>query len=321
MDDIKIEVFTGESLLQRDTEVLPLIEGYLWERDVIMLFGNEKAGKSILAMQMACNVSAGGRFLGKYQCVKRPVIYLQTEGKKDETAKRLESMMKAVGVDKNNFYRIYKKFLPLDVPEFIQALDRQIGTLPIKGGVLIIDCLYMAMMGDLNDNEAVRKFIGLLSHLLERHSLTCVLVHHAKRESRDEKGNELSLGDKSSYGSVFLRANVDHILFLEMQKDKTRVLKCDTQRSGLVSEREDLILIQPSPLFFQIKGSMTPAQEIVYWYISKERITKPELVKLTGLSESSVDNSVKCLVSDNRINIVDEQKSHSGSFVKVYGVL
>lgn len=319
--DIKIEVFSGDSLLHRETDVKPIIEGYLWERDVVMLFGSEKAGKSIMALQMAANISAGGMFLGKYQCAKKPVVYLQTEGKKDETPMRLENMMRAVSVDKNYFYRIYKKFMPLDIPEYMAALDKQIEALPVKGGVLIIDCLYMAMLGDLNDNEAVRKFIGYLSHLLEKHCLTCILIHHAKREGRDDKGQIVELGDKSSYGSVFLRANVDHILFLDQQKDKTRVFKCDTQRSGQVTEREELVLVQPSPLFFQVKGALTASQETIYWHLRQGRKTKTDLRKITGLSDSSIDAGLKELVYSSRINIVDEEKSSHGSPQKVFGVL
>ncbi len=319
--EIKIEVFTGDSLLHRETDVLPIIDGYLWERDVVMLFGNEKAGKSIIGLQAGLAISSGGMFLGKYQCMKRPVVYLQCEGKRDETSMRLEAMMQAVSIDKYNFYRFYKKFLPLDMPEYVKALDAELGKLPIRGGVIIIDCLYMAMMGDLNSNHSVRIFIGFLSELLEKHLLTCVLIHHAKREERDQDGNAVDLGDKASYGSVFLRANVDHILYLEMKKDKTRVFKCDTQRSGKVNASEELILIQPNPLLFQIKGNHSGSVESIYWHLCQGNKSKPELKKILGFADITLDSGLKELINTNRVNIVDEIKSHTGSMMKIFGVL
>lgn len=318
--DIKIEVFTGDDLLRRETAVLPIIEGYLWERDVVMLFGNEKSGKSIIALQMACAISSGMNFLGKHKCIKKPVVYLQTEGKKDETAHRLENMLKVYPADKTMFFRLYKKFLPLDVKEYAEALDKQLEEMPIKGGVIIIDCLYMTMLGDLNDNEAVRLFIGLLSEILEKYVMTCIIIHHAKREQRDDKGDEIHLGDKSSYGSVFLRANVDHILFLEMQKDKTRIFKCDTQRSGKVNDRVDLILIQPDPLFFQVKGGMTASEESILWHLKHKKMGKTEIMSTTGLSETTVDKGLKDLIYSGKINIIDEEEINGGSRRKIFGV-
>ena len=69
-DEIRIELFTGDNLLQRETDVLAIVDGYLWERDVVMLLGSEKSGKSILALQMAMNISMGTPFLDKYICLK-----------------------------------------------------------------------------------------------------------------------------------------------------------------------------------------------------------------------------------------------------------
>lgn len=317
---IKIETFTGERLLERETNVEALIDGFLWERDVVMLLGSEKSGKSIIGMQMLSALSAGGLFLGKYQAKKVPVLYLQCEGKKDETPLRLENMMKGVSLDKDYFIRMYKKFLPLDMDVYMHELSAEISKLPIKPKVMCLDCLYMAMSGDLNENEDVRRFIQKLSIILELHKMTCIIVHHAKKEEYFE-GKEVEKGDKCSYGSVFLRANVDHILFFNMNKDKTRTLSCSTQRSGKVAENETLVLVEPSPLMFQIQGAYTGSEETVLWHCTKARVTKAELIKNLGYSESTIDRALKTLIYSNKINIVDELKSVHGSPQKVYGVL
>lgn len=318
--EINIEVFYGESLLQRDTNVEQIIEGYLWDRDVIMLLGSEKAGKSIAALQMCSGISSGSLFLGKYQCKKLPVLYLQVEGKKDETPMRLENMMKAVSVDKDYFYRAYKKFLPLDLEEYRDALDHKIASLPITPKVLCLDCLYMGMEGDLNDNQAIRKFIANVSPVFEKYGLTVIIVHHAKREDFFQ-GKKIDHGDNSSYGSVFLRAYVDHIVYLDKHADKTRTLSCSTQRSGKVSENETLILIEPSPLFFRIRDKFSGTEETILWHLERINMSKKEIMGMTGYSESTIERSLKTLVFEGLANIVDEKDSVSGSKEKIYGII
>jgi RecA-family ATPase len=319
-DEIKIEVYYGDSLLKRETNVQEVIESYIWEKDVLMLLGSEKAGKSIGALQMCAAISSGGLFLGKYKCQKLPVLYLQLEGKKDETAMRLENMMKAVSVDPNYFFRAYKKFLPLDIPEYCTALEKLIVSLPVRPKVLCLDCLYMGMEGDLNDNQAVRKFIANVSPLFERYGLTVIIVHHAKREEYFE-GKKQDKGDKSSYGSVFLRAYVDHIIYLDKHNDKTRTLTCSTQRSGKVSEAETLVLAEPSPLFFKIKDKYSGSEESILWHLERANHTKGELIQITGHSESTIERGLKTLIFEGAANILDERDTKTGSKEKIYGIL
>lgn len=316
---IKIESFYGDDLLKRETECKPLIEGYLWEGDVIMLLGSEKAGKSILALQMAAALSSGSMFLGKYKCEKTVVAYIQTEGKKDETAIRLENMMKGLDLDPYYFQRYYKKFLPFNIPVYMKALQREIDAMPVTPRVLFLDCLYMSMVGDLNGNKEVRDFIAALSMLLEKYKMTCVLVHHAKRDEFFE-GNTIAKGDKVSYGSVFLRANVDHILYLEMLHDKTRNLTCDTQRSGRVVEKEKLVLLHPAPLLFKIMDKLSGAEETIFFHLKKNDYSKTDLSIVTGYSDSTIDRAVKVLLESNQINILREIKSERGFPTKIYGI-
>ena len=319
-DEIRIELFTGDNLLQRETDVLAIVDGYLWERDVVMLLGSEKSGKSILALQMAMNISMGTPFLDKYICLKRPVIYLQTEGKKDETPVRMEKMMRKLEADKTIFYRLYKKFLPIDVLEYGLSLEKKFDEIKenIKGGVLFIDCLYTTMVGDINENKDIRRFLACMSAILEKYGLTCIVVHHERKEQFFE-GHVLEVGDKGSYGSVFLRANVDHIIFLDKKKDQTRTLTCDTQRSGQVSERETLVLVEPSPLFFHISNGRTGSEETVYQNLVRQEMTRGQLMEITKKSESTIHKAISKLLGDDLIDIKGEVDGKRGQKEKVYG--
>lgn len=318
---IKIESFTAETLFETDGKTQPIIEEFLYERDVVMMLGSEKSGKSLIAMQMGMEISTGGKLFDKYQCTQKKVLYLQTEGKKDETVDRMLNMAQVIKVDSNFFVRSYKKFCPLNVPEYLSALELLFEEKQMYDGVFILDCLYMAMVGDLNDNEDVRDFISALSYLLEKFRLTCIFVHHSKRSEYID-GKEIKKGDKSSYGSVFLRANIDHILFLDMcGKTKVRTLSCDTQRSGKIAEPESLILIEPSPLHFKILGDKmrNAKEESIMYHLSKSDLSKDQLIELTKIPKRTIDGYIKSLLSDSLIDVVDEVKAVHGSNQKIYG--
>jgi len=318
--DIKIEVFTKDSLFNREEEIKPIVDEWLYERDVVMFLGSEKAGKSLCAVQMGMEISNGGKFLGRYQCAQKKVFYLQTEGKRDETVDRIKNINQVVPVNPEFFIRAYKKFCPLNLPEYFEALDSLMTAHEMNGGVFILDCLYMAMVGDLNDNQDVREFISALTMLLEKHSLTCIFVHHSKRDEYHE-GKKLEKGDKSSYGSVFLRANIDHIIFLDMcGKSKIRTLSCDTQRSGKVSEPVKLMLIEPSPLHFKVLGDKIrqPKEEAILYHLEKANLTKDQLIEITKISKRTIDSYIKNLLIQGDIDYLETEGQ--GTRQKIYGL-
>lgn len=320
---IKIESFTGEDLFKTNGNTKPIIEEYLYEMDVVMLLGSEKAGKSLLAIQMGMEISKGGMLFDKYQCYQRKVIYLQTEGKKDETVDRMLNMNQVIELDNNNFVRLYKKFCPLNLPEYFDALNKLLEDLNAYDSVFILDCLYMAMVGDLNDNEDVRDFLSALCRLLEKYRMTCIFVHHSKRDEYFQ-GEKIHKGDKSSYGSVFLRANIDHILFLDMDgKTKLRKLSCDTQRGGKVAEYEQLMLVEPSPLHFKILGDRIrhAKEESILFHLNKKPMTKDQLIDNTKIPKRTIDGYIKNLSSENLVEVVDEIKQDKGSPLKIYGLV
>lgn len=286
----------------------PLIEGVLWEGDVVMLLGSEKAGKSILGLQMAFCLSTGAPFLDKYVIPHpTPVMYIQTEGKENELVERMRHMANTLDIDETRFSRVFQHFLALDdlgtVTKLIQGMERM--ALPPK--VLVLDSLYTSMVGDLNDNHAVRRFITAASEFLKRPGTTLVIIHHETKEQWED-GRVLDKGDRSSYGSVFLRAWVSHILYLKKHKDKSRILSCDTQRSGKVLEREELTLIEPNPLCFQLKGDQTPSAELTYKHLEasaqvpmSQGLTREQLKDRTGLSMAAVEKGLRQLLVAKRV--------------------
>ncbi len=304
---IDITLYTASDLREGIQSPTPLIDGVLWEGDIIMLLGNEKAGKSILAMQMAFCLTTATPFLDKYVVPKQKlVLYIQAEGKRSEFVERMNCMDNTIPVDNLRFFHIPKKFLPFDVDEYWESLIDCIREMPYPPHIIFIDPVYMCMSGDLINNKDARKFLSRVSQLSDMFNSTIVMVHHDSRPIKDRDHKAIERGDQGSYGSVFFRANVDHILYLKMNADKSRLLTCETQRSGKIMEREELVLIQPDPLCFEIKGDYSGAEETVKYNIwnptkEKEYHTRDTLTLITQLGPSTVDKALRHLNQDKQI--------------------
>src|SRR3990167_5524108 len=111
-DHLKIHSYCGETLRSNSEPPVAIIENFLWKEDAAMLLGSEKAGKSILAQQMFCNIVTGEPFLGKFKVLKPgPVVYIQAEGKRDEFVDRLNNICLSMDspMEDTKFLHIFKK--------------------------------------------------------------------------------------------------------------------------------------------------------------------------------------------------------------------
>lgn len=304
----KLQISIGDDAFKSEKPNDPLIEQVLFQDDVVLLFGSEKAGKSILAQQMAFDLTSGGMFLGKYRVpTPKNVIYFQAEGKANETVDRRLRMEKVIAVDRGRYAHFYKKFFPIDVDEYRDFMIKGIETLPWKPDVLFFDALYMGMVGDLIDNKDIRKFEANFSMILERYGLTGIILHHESKEPTDEDGIPVERGDKGTYGSVFIRSWVDHIFYLK-RRGNQRVLSCETQRSGKVFGREELVLIgdasgtTQSPLLFEIKEDISQSVAAALAVMrTRESTSMDELRTFLDLSEIKVKKVIRQLVSDKAV--------------------
>ena len=97
-----------------------------------------------------------------------------------------------------------------------------------------------------------------------------------------------------------------------MLKTKARTLTCDTQRSGKTHEEViDLLMIQPSPLIFQIKGDYKPSTEII---IHQLRLKNPipmsyeQLKQVTGLAQITLQQGMAILIQKKVVRFLDEHE-------------
>jgi hypothetical protein len=230
-----------------------IIEKLIWKRDIVIILASEKAGKSILGMQMACALTAGGHFLGDFEVPDAlRVLYVQAEGSREETQTRLRMMTKSDHSSWNpeNFYHMYPPSIALDTEDGYQSFLDAIHKTNFRPDVIFIDPLYMAMRGDLIDNKAARVFCINIRKIKEMFDCTIIINHHKRRPQREKNGSYIDRGDDEVMGSFVWKAFASHIFTLQNNKDNVRHLSCTTQRSGNVIKGITLKLVEPDPLHF-----------------------------------------------------------------------
>lgn len=315
----KFQLYDGNELMNVSVaEDKYLIENVLWENDHMFIIGKDKVGKSILALQMACALTSGDAFLSKYS-VYQPmsVLYLQMEGKLQDTVERLKSMTSQTGVawDPDRFFLLYYNCIALDTQQGYGELMQIIKHIPYKPEVIFLDPLYMAMEGDLIDNKCARNMVKNLRQISETLDCSLVILHHQRRPVKDKEGNvKEDLTDGNIFGSFVWKAFADHLFSIHMRKDGLRLLTCNTQRTGRVIENVELKLINPYPLLFEVVGEdQKPYVDNVYHHI-KYKVDNTigiTIIGLTGdlkLSKSAVEKSVAILQKEGKIIKLDPKR-------------
>ena len=295
-------IYSVRELLKLEIKSSPLVESLLWERDNVFLVGGEKAGKSILAIQLAFALTSGQSFLGEYAVKKTSrVLYIQAEGKLGETRDRIEKMLMVNDCDIDNLHIAYFPHIALDTPEGYSLLNKYITDFNLKPEVVIFDPLYHCMAGSLIDEHAARKMTTHLRELGEKLSATIIVVHHTHKPIRSQNGNIIDEGDDGIFGSFVWKAWADHTLLFRVNKStKVRVLSCNTQRSGKVVEQEELLLIDTPFLGFNRKLDESRPYELAVREVLHRAgtggMTRDELKAKTQYSMASVEKTLRKLI-------------------------
>jgi len=310
--------WTGEEMLNSELEEPPvLMESLVWKGDNIILLGDAKTGKSLLALQMMCALTSGKPFLDQYKIAETGnVLMIQAEGKMYESTVRYKRMAEEVKSDPKCLRWLYLPSIPMDRDEsakdMIELIGKEFGTW--KPSVFFIDPLYtLASKGSLRDDEVAIKITTNLNKIREHYEATIILNHHEHRTKRTDKGEKIHEGDNSIFGSFVWRAWPDHIIRFVRDTKTTRKLSCHTQRSGNVVEDLRLFFNQPKPLYFEILEDTTQAEHLIYKVIEKAgTVHVGEIPKLLPIdySESTIFKSLRKLVKNKRLKKLDERGSY-----------
>jgi KaiC/GvpD/RAD55 family RecA-like ATPase len=182
----------------------------------VTLFGEPKAGKSLLALDLAVKIAAGEEFLG-HATKQRRVLFIDNEQHPvRDVRKRLIDM----GCESDGLTDLVYLCLT-DLPK----LDTKMGALALLANlrthdctVVVIDPLSMTVEGEENSNDTWTRFQEMTGTMLKLHDITVLRVDHpGKGNSSGPRGGSSKAATVDAQWS--LRKDRDENLNLEAVGD------------------------------------------------------------------------------------------------------
>ena len=184
----------------------PIIEDFLYEKQVLMISSDAGVGKSVLSEQaFLCLIRPQALF--GYMAIRKPyrVYYLQLEGDYGEYIDRARMMRAVIPIEEGTFIwdecRLAEASNSAWVKGTLQEMDK------IKPEVFIVDGLYKLTGLKLASEEGSKAIIRFLDQVQSAFDCAVWLNHHIHRIKYQE-GKAVD-EDDPFYGSQWLKAHVD----------------------------------------------------------------------------------------------------------------
>ena len=263
---------TGEALRHDiegpEPEEHPIIQDFLYEGDVMMIYADPGLGKSVIARQIMASLSTGTPLFGSLRIpTPKRVYYLQLEGNYRRYCVRFKRLQTRVPYDVDRILWDDVRDADLTNPVNFATLAQRIIT--HRADVVIFDPLYKLVSGEVA-TEVPSKAIIRFSDLLQQ-ELGCALiwVHHSRKDSYDNTGKKMRIDD-AYYGSQWIKAHID------TSYQFTRPGKGEAHRAGLYckKDRGDTVLkeiflhydpITDTVMTEHDPSRMTHEERVVHW--------------------------------------------------------
>ena len=182
-----------------------VIASILYEGGKLMITGDSKSGKTCLSQNLAVCIASGHPWLGKYQCKKGRVLYINLEIRKEMLKNRFKALFKELEIDitEENVgnirpWNLRGKALPLNelAPKVIRRVRAEGPFVAI-----VLDPVYKVQQGDENSAEAISKFCNALDKIAEETGAAIIYDHH---HPKGDAGGKKAI-DRGAGSGVFAR--------------------------------------------------------------------------------------------------------------------
>lgn len=194
-----VRIHTTAELL-RFPEPKWLIDSFLHEQETACLWGPPNCGKSFIALDWALSVASGTPWLGHFDTIQSPVLYMAGEGA-FSLQKRVRAWQQAhEGVDVDSAY-FHVRPLPLLEDEVIDALGEALESfvldigVSLNPGLIIIDTLSQFFGGGDEVGPEMAKFVNNVRRLSHEQNLSVLIVHHSNATGQRERGHTALRGN------------------------------------------------------------------------------------------------------------------------------
>jgi len=202
-DDLFIQA--GEGMNQVGA-VKWVINGYIEDRAVSVLYGPSGVGKTFLTIDQACCVATGMPWQGR-KVKQGAVFYLAGEGHFG-VFRRIKAWAQVNGRDMlADPLFVSRKAVNLTSRESVASLASEIDKMSSRSGahprLVIIDTLARSMVGaDENASKDMGQFIAEIDSIKERYSCHVMVVHHTGHDKTRARGSTALRGAMDQEFSV-----------------------------------------------------------------------------------------------------------------------
>lgn len=305
-----------EALSKAHDGWIPIAEGLIYEKQLLMLFSDPGIGKSTIFTQIAVELAAGLPLFGVFPVVRPiPVLYVQAERSIFEFLRRIEILSKVYPIIAENIM-VTDEFQKLNmlnndhVTIMIETIKRDFP----QAKVSIFDPIYCMVSGGLKNDEPASAFTHAMSLVQKAIGCTNLYGHHTVKEQY-EKGVAVDKEDKS-YGSRFLKAHITGSFEVSHSKEgKGAILTRKKDNYGLLPSSIKLDYCHETGLCTIPTDELPAAEKIRFYGLAMEMADKEfdmqDIMKATGLSREWITKVVlHSQISSNLILVSNRNNKH-----------
>lgn len=207
---------TSQQLMDADIPVPEaVVEKFLHRGEMMILAGPPKAGKSVIATQLAIATVQGGKFLGEFQAHRGSVIWYDVD---DGDRHRAQVRLEDLGHEVKDEDIVYFRKLNLITDGGAAQIDSDLAMAAANGqnvAMVMIDCL-MAILGSGTVKNVVqdqRQQLEALRALAVKYKVGLVIIHHSPKNAK-KRGHGASIWD-GMLGTTGIGTVVDVGVLLE----------------------------------------------------------------------------------------------------------
>jgi RecA-family ATPase len=223
-------------------ERLPLIEGLLYEKSVLMTTADPAIGKSTIMACAIAQMSAGLPVFG-YLNVPRPLkcYYVPFERGRHEIEERLRILETVIPIN-YNYIVINDNFIGMDVTnpdhadEIIETIRQDI---PFGLDVFLGDPMYACVRGGLSSDEKASQVTNFSARIIKEFGCSNWWNHHNVKDSYGSDGKKINKTDPF-YGSIWLKAHATAAYYMGRSETGGTVL--EQKKDSIGSCLEKIIL-------------------------------------------------------------------------------
>ena len=182
-------------------------EGILLPETRLMIFGQPKAWKSMMALHTAFVIANGLSWFG-YKTSKAATLKYQAELPKAIDRERVIKYAKGTNsYPQNVFFKTVYERIKLDTSWGIASFNKDIQEVknrcPDSHLVVILDPLYMLMAGHISDEYDVKSLQANLDESKNKYHYSIIIIHHSRLTRVDSSGSVVDLGAEEVMGSSY----------------------------------------------------------------------------------------------------------------------